>query len=115
MSILSYFNVDKKTELKIRRRKAKTLRLTRAKRRFIEERRFRRFEKNRSIESFLGGIVVDCVDAAFTSSEERKRYGEVKVKVEGEEKKLIEPEEKTPSWNIKTPNRNSKFAVVNIY
>ena len=61
--LFRFLNVDKKTELRIRKRKASALRVTKRTQRFLAEERVNKFKSTISVEDAVADILDDCVDA----------------------------------------------------
>ena len=80
--LFSFLNVDKRTELKLRKRRAETLRINKRTQRLLAAERVRRFEDTLTVEKIVAGMLSDCVDAVCRLETKRKVLPTAEVKVQ---------------------------------
>ena len=85
--LFRFLNVDKKTELRIRKRKASALRVTKRTQRFLAEERVTKFKSTISVEDAVADILDDCVDAVSNLDVARVVRPVEKVKIVREAEK----------------------------
>ena len=86
MSLYSFLNVDRETELKLRKKNARNKRVTKKRLKVLQERRFRRYHRNLSIRDIVAEVLDDCVEAVVYQGNAPKRVvkRELDVKCEVE-------------------------------
>ena len=104
MSILSYFNVDRKTELKLRAKKAEAKRVTKRTLKVLEQNRIKQYEESLSSADIISDFMTDCVEAVCAHVDEQtgerielKKGEEVIIKQEVPEeirKKIVQRDQR---------------------
>ena len=70
---LVFLNVSKETELKLRKKKAEEIRMTKRTLKFLASNRARRFEDSLSVEEIVAGVLEDFVEAVSKISDRNRK------------------------------------------
>ena len=96
--LFSFLNVDKKTDLRLRKRKASSLRITKRTQELLNLERAKRFQEAITVRDEVSGILHDCVDAVDKLDIKRIIRPVVEHKVVEEEKEPLSPNRDKHIW-----------------